>query len=191
MMKRQIVKQIMRSVVKSSVVRLNNSDNLESSDSEPSMFSTLELPGMNSSKLKLIPDAREYREAYIDRYMAWIMANDPHSPFKSETMLKANYDIEIFSQRISDLDLEYHHYRQQRCQRYRTDLQAMDTQKLDLNLIGIPDHAANQLIESARASKKAEITTNYEEDLAALDLEYAIIKRQCESCIDTAREYLN
>jgi hypothetical protein len=190
-MKRQIVKQMIRSVVKSSMIRLNNSQQLESNDLEHLMFSTLELPVMNRPKLKLIPDPREYQEAFIDRYIAWILTNDPHHPFKSETMLKANYDIEIFSQRISELDLEYHHYRQKRCRRYRIDLKAIDTDELDLNLIGIPNHAAHELIEAARAEKRAEITTNYEEDLAALDREYAIIKQQCESRINPAREYLN
>lgn len=191
MIKQQIVKQIMRSIVKSSVTRLNNSENLEISDSEPLIFSTLEPPVMNRPKLKLIPDVREYREEFIDRYIAWIMTNDPDHPFKSETMLRANYDIEIFSQRIADLDLEYHHYRQQRCGRYRIDLKAMGTDKLDLNLTGIPDGRSKQLIEDARADKKAEIITNYEEDLAALDRQYAIIKQQCESRISTAREHLN
>lgn len=191
MMKRQIVKQMIRSVVKSSMIKLNNSQQLESSELDSSIFSTLEPPVMNRPKLKLIPDPREYQEAFIDRYIAWILTNDPHHPFKSETMLKANYDIEIFSQRIADLDLEYHHYRQKRCGRYRIDLKAMGTDKLDLNLTGIPDGRAKQLIEDARSDKKVEITTNYEEDLAALDREYAIIKQQCESRVNNARDYLN
>ncbi len=191
MIKQQIVKQMIRSIVKSSVTRLNNSENLDSSDSEPLMFSTLEPPVMNRPKLKLIPDIREYREEFIDRYIAWIMTNDPDHPFKSETMLRANYDIEIFSQRIADLDLEYHHYRQQRCGQYRIDLKAIGTDKLDLNLTGIPDGRSKHLIENVRADKKTEITINYEEDLAALDREYAIIKQQCESRISTARESLN
>ncbi|PSB44260.1 hypothetical protein [Chamaesiphon polymorphus] len=191
MIKRQVIKQIMRSIVKSSVTRVNNAKNLEASDSEPLMLSTLKQPVMNPAKLKLIPDDREYREEFIDRYIAWILNNDPQTPFKSESMLKANYDIEVFNQRIAELDLEYHRYHQQRAKGYRAEIESLQTARLNIDTTGRPQHEAQQLIAAARSAKKAEITANYEEDLAALDREYAIIKQQYESRISPAREDLN
>jgi hypothetical protein len=191
MIKQQIFKQI-RSIVKSSVVKLNRPQQLESSDDiESSIFSTLESSMKKRPKLKLIADVREYREAFLDRYIAWILTHDPDSPFKSESLLKANYDIEVFSQRIADLDLEYHQYRQQRVQQYRTDLRNLDARGEDVNIAGRPAHQAQQLIEAAHAARNAEVITNYEEDLAALDREYAIVKEQCQSRINDARNYLN
>lgn len=191
MMKRQIVKQVVRSLIRASNVGIKDSQPPDSLDTDLSIDLPLEISVMVRPKLKLIPDLREYEEGYIDRYITWVLTHDPQTPFKSESMLKANYDIEVFSQRIAELDLEYHHYRQQRSQRYRAEIESLQTDRLDLDTTGRPKHEAQQLMATARTAKKAEITTQYEEDLAALDREYTIIKQQCEERINQACKYLN
>jgi hypothetical protein len=58
-------------------------------------------------KFKLIPDLDEYEDLFIDDYIRWINNLDPHNPVRSEPMLRAQFDINFFSQRWHELDREH------------------------------------------------------------------------------------
>jgi hypothetical protein len=142
----------------------------------------------DTREFKLIPDLDEYEDLFIDEYLRWIPNLDPHNPVRSETMLRSQFDLNFFTQRLHELDREQFE-KLKICElQYKQKLKELEDRACPLKRSGETDLTFTQRCGEWLTTERDNLKTEFETNYKQIEEEYKIIKQGCTQRIDTARK---
>jgi hypothetical protein len=131
---------------------------------------------------QLIPDLREYKEAYIDFQLAWLSGS--YTNIDSEEAMRWEYEGKYFQDRLLELDTDYTLAREAIYRQYQADLEKIQNTKRPIESRGVPAHVHTNQELSWVANQQVRRREQYEADLELLEKQYISLKQQCVAKLD-------
>jgi hypothetical protein len=139
-------------------------------------------PEDRKTSFDLIPDRREFRQAFIDLYLDWL--SGAHANISSENELNRRYQLQYYQQRMFGLEAEYYSWQETYTNRYKADVQSLQQEADYGNPQGIPEWLQNSNRIAILAERQVRLRESHEGDLAALERNYLLAKEKCSAEIE-------
>jgi hypothetical protein len=139
-------------------------------------------PENQKTRFDLIPDRREFCQAFIDVYLDWLSGS--HANISSESELNRQYQLDYYQKRMFELEAEFNTWQDTYKNRYKADVQSLQQQTDSSNPKGIPERLQNSNRITILAKQQVDLRESHEGDLAALERDYLLAKEKCSAEIE-------
>ena len=138
----------------------------------------------------LIPDRHEYDALHINGHLVWIDTHDPHSPIKTDSMVKYKVDEAFCVKRHSEIDNEYCAVVEACQEEFLAQREALDRQPCpeEIANLPLPPHQIEQRFAQWYKTKLNRLEENRASRLEFIKERRRIAQEQCTQRIAKARE---